>query len=301
MEKRGLGRGLASLISNSMADGEPEAQVREIPIGQIKANPLQPRTVFDPVKIDELCASIQEHGVLQPVLVRRIGHEKYELLAGERRFRAATQAGLTAIPALIKECSSTQQLEIAIVENLQREDIGPMEAARAYQRMADEFGMTQEAIAKRIGKSRTAVTNTMGLLDLPQQVQESLEAGQITEGHARALKGIKDASEILLAWETVLKKGLSVRDTEKLSREIRAGAAAGDERPKHSVTTPEAPAHEWSTPGGDPNENYLAGQLQEHLKTRVTLRRGAGDTGKIEIEFYSSDDLDRIFELLLPD
>ena len=301
MEKRGLGRGLASLISDTMADGEPEAQVREIPLGQISANPLQPRTVFDPAKLEELCASIREHGVLQPILVRRSGHEKYELLAGERRYRAATQAGLTVIPALVKECSSTQQLEIAIVENLQREDIGPMEAARAYQRMAEEFGMTQEAIAKRIGKSRTAVTNTMGLLDLPEQVQESLEAGRITEGHARALKGLRDASAILQAWETVLKKGLSVRDTEKLSREIRAGAAAGEERQRSSVATPEAPVHEWSTPGGDPNENYLAGQLQEHLKTRVNLRRGVGDTGKIEIEFYSSDDLDRIFELLLPD
>ncbi len=299
MEKRGLGRGLASLISNTMADGEPEAQVRELQLSQIVANPLQPRTLFDPLKLEELSASIREHGVLQPVLVRRIGHDRYELLAGERRFRAATQAGLTAIPALVKECSSTQQLEIAIVENLQREDIGPMEAARAYQRMADEFGMTQDAIAKRIGKSRTAVTNTMGLLDLPVEVQDSLEVGEITEGHARALKGLRDAAVIRQAWEAVLKKGLSVRDTEKLAREIRGGIPSvekGKSAPVH-----EAPANEWSAPGGDPNENYLVGQLQEFLKTRVTLKRSTGDAGKLEIEFYSSEDLERIFEVLLPD
>src|SRR5580700_7693656 len=197
MEKRGLGRGLAALMSETLTESDGEGHVRQIALDQIAANPMQPRTLFDPIKLEELAISIREHGVLQPVLVRRIGHDRYQLLAGERRFRAALTAGTSQIPALVRACTEKQQLEIAIVENLQREDIGAMEAARAYKRMSIEFDMTQEAIAARVGKSRAAVANTMGLLDLPEAVQDSLETGQISEGHARALKGLKIAGAIL--------------------------------------------------------------------------------------------------------
>ena len=191
MEKKGLGRGLAALISDSMAEGDG-AQVRELPVSHIVANPFQPRTLFDPLKQEELVASIREHGVLQPVLVRRVGHERFQLVAGERRFRAAQAAGLTTIPALVKECSDREQLEIAIVENVQREDIGVIEAARAYRRMIDEFNMTQDMVSQRVGKSCSAVANMLRLLSLPEQVQDSVELGEISEGHGRALMMAED-------------------------------------------------------------------------------------------------------------
>jgi len=297
MEKRGLGRGLAALMSDSLMEPEGEEHVREIPLDQIVPNPMQPRTLFDPVKMEELTSSIREHGVLQPVLVRRIGHDRYQLVAGERRFRATQASGITVIPALVKTCTEKQQLEIAIVENLQREDIGAMEAARAYSTMAREFDMTQEAIASRVGKSRAAVANTMGLLDLPAEVQDSLEVGEITEGHARALKGLKESAAILKAWRIVMGKGLSVRDTEKMVRDLRievASVSAGEETPASSTARALSSAR-----GSDPNEAHLVNRMQEFLKTKVVLRRITGNAGRIEIEFYSDEDLERIVDCLV--
>ncbi len=295
MEKRGLGRGLAALLTDSVTGTDSDAHVREIPINQITANPMQPRTLFDPIKLQELCLSIQEHGVLQPVLLRRVAHDSYQLLAGERRLRAAQQAGLTIIPALVRECNDHQQLEIAIVENLQREDIGAIESARAYKRMADEFNMTQEAIAARVGKSRAAIANTLGLLDLPEEVQDSIETGQISEGHARALKGLKDPAAIVLMWHSVLKRGLSVRDTERLVRESRTATTELAARP--NGTGADAAI---APPRQDANEAKVLEILQETLKTRVTLRKQSNGAGRIEIEFYSEEDLDRIVEQLIP-
>lgn len=298
MEKRGLGRGLAALISDSLAEPDGEGLVRDIPLSQIAANPMQPRTLFDPIKLEELSASIREHGLLQPILVRRIGHDRFQLLAGERRLRAARTAGLTVVPALVKECTEKQQLEIAIVENLQREDIGSIEAARAYRRMAKEFNMTQEAIAARLGKSRTAIANTMGLLELPEEIQESIETGEITEGHARALKGLKHAAAILEAWRTVIRRGLSVRDTEKLARDAKSDVKAieisGHSRKMNGFE------RDADTRGEDPNESYLVNKLQEALKTKVAVRRTTAEAGRIEIEFYSGEDLERIVDVLLP-
>lgn len=298
MEKRGLGRGLAALISDSFTEPDGEAHVREIELAQVVANPMQPRTLFDSIKLEELSASIREHGVLQPVLVRRVGHDRYQLLAGERRLRAARAAGLTTIPALVKACTEKQQLEIAIVENLQREDIGAMEAARAYRLMAQEFDMTQEAIAARVGKSRTAVTNTLGLLDLPEEVQDSIETGEISEGHARALKGLKKAGAILEAWRTVVRRNLSVRDTERLVRDAR-DAGLPVEVGAHT-RVPTGSLSQTGSQTSDPNEAHLINRLQEALKTKVVLRRTAGEAGKIEIEFYSGEDFERIIETLLP-
>ncbi len=304
MEKRGLGRGLSALISDSM-DEQTGAQVREIPLSQIVPNPFQPRTLFDPLKQEELVASIKEHGILQPILVRRVGHERYQLVAGERRFRAAQAAGLTAVPALVKDVEDRQQLEIAIVENLQREDIGVMEAARAYRRMIDEFHMTQETVAQRLAKSRSSVANTLRLLNLPEEVQDCIERGEISEGHGRALMMAEESGAILKALQSVLSRHLSVRDTEKLAREIRdsalrtaAGPAANSSLPADAVSTG-AVRSAGRANATDPNEAALLDELQQFVQTKVALRRLPSGAGRIEIEFYSSDDLARILETVL--
>ena len=302
MEKRGLGRGLSALISDTMSD-DSQSQVQEVPLDQIVANPYQPRTLFEPEKLEELVASIREHGILQPILLRRIGHERYQIVAGERRFRASAVAGLATIPALLKDCTEKEQLEIAIVENVQREDIGAMEAARAYRRMADEFGMTQEAIALRVGKTRTAITNTLGLLDLPESVQDSVERGEITEGHARALKTIHDPAGQLRIWQLVIKRGLSVREAEKLARETRSPTnlpSAAPPTTSHPTILPSRTSASGDMASSDPNEMFLIDQLQQALQTKVSLRRSPSGSGKIEIEFYSSEDLERLVDVLVP-
>ena len=305
MEKRGLGRGLSALISDSM-DEQTGAQVREIPLTEIIANPFQPRTLFDPLKQEELVASIREHGVLQPILVRRVGHERYQLVAGERRFRASQAAGLRTIPALVKEVEDRQQLEIAIVENLQREDIGVLEAARAYRRMIDEFEMTQETVAQRLGKSRSSIANTLRLLNLPDEVQDCIERGEISEGHGRALMMAENPVEILKALQTVLKRQLSVRDTEKMAREIRSSSAT----PTSGTATAESDRRngpdsvDVSRQGdrsltSDPNELALLDELRQMVQSKVALRRLPNGSGRIEIDFYSGEDLARILEKIL--
>lgn len=304
MEKRGLGRGLSALIPDSMEE-QQGGQVRELPLAQIVPNPYQPRTLFDPLKQEELVASIKEHGILQPILVRRIGHERYQLVAGERRFRAAQAAGLAVVPTLIKEVVDRQQLEIAIVENLQREDIGVMEAARAYRRMIDEFQMTQEMVAQRLSKSRSSIANTLRLLNLPEDVQDAIERGEISEGHGRALMMADSPETVLKALQTVLKRNLSVRDTEKLAREMRAAAVSTS---NSSTSAPVLRSELGDGVSGrsserpafsDPNESALLEELQQMVQTKVALRRMPNGSGRIEIEFYSGDDLARILETIL--
>ena len=304
MEKRGLGRGLSALIPETM-DEEASGQVREIPLGQVTPNPHQPRTLFEPEKMAELVSSVREHGILQPILVRRVGHERYQLIAGERRFRAAKSAGLEAIPALVRDISEREQLEIAVVENLQREDIGAMESARAYRRLIDEFAMTQETVSQRVGKSRTAIANTLRLLQLPEEVQDSIERGDISEGHARALLMAEDEGVIVHALQTVLKKNLSVRDTERLAKDLRNAAHNGT-LPAKSLSSSLSPSKNGgngASHGGDgaidPNEADIADRLQQALGTKVSLRRTAGGGGRIEIEFYSAQELERVVEMLI--
>lgn len=295
MEKRGLGRGLAALISDTISP-EEASQVRMIPVSQIVPNPYQPRTRFDSEKLEELTASIREFGILQPILLRRSGMDRYELIAGERRFRAACAAGLQAAPALIREIESKVQLEIAVVENLQREDIGPLEAARAYRRLIDEFGLTQETVALRVGKSRSGVANTLRLLQLPQSVQDSIERGEITEGHGRAMQSCEMESDILLLHNRVRDRQLSVRDTERFARAIRENA--------HNSSTPTISPKPGKSPSlapvppCDPNLNAVVEELEHLLGTKVTVKRLGGSAGKIEIEFYSSDDLERLVDTL---
>jgi ParB family chromosome partitioning protein len=302
MDKRGLGRGLAALISDTMRV-EGEAQVRDIPLDQVSPNPYQPRTLFEPEKMQELVASIKEHGVLQPVLLRQIGHERYQLVAGERRYRAAQMAERTTIPALIKECSDKELLEMAVVENIQRQDIGPMEAARAYRRLMDEFGMTQEMVAQRVGKSRPSIANTVRLLALPMEVQESVEQGEISEGHARVLLSAKAETQLLGAWRIVCARRLSVRDTENLMNGMLSEEAGSGAKAKSPPVLPGTergkPALEAASWDSDPNVVYIADRLQEVLGTKVVIRHTSGAAGRIEIEYYSSADLERLADLLM--
>lgn len=270
----GLGRGLGALIPASGAG------VSEIPVGQIRPNPRQPRHRIDPGELAQLADSIREHGVLQPVVVTRaedgVG---YLLIAGERRWAAAVQAGLERIPAVIKEASPQAMLELALVENLQRADLNPLEEAGAYAQLMTEFGLTQEQVAHRVGRSRSSVANSVRLLGLPPAVQTALAAGEISEGHARALLGAETAEAMVGLFSEVVARQLSVRQTEELVRRFREGRIEVGPRA-------EAPV--------DPEAELLAERLREALGTRVELvRRGTG--GRLVIHFYTQEQLDSIY------
>lgn len=255
--------------------------VRQLPLADLAANPFQPRRHFSQAALEELAATIREHGVLTPVVVRRAGGG-YQIVAGERRIRAARLAGLTQIPAVIKEASDAQALEMALVENLQREDLNPVEAAESYQRLVQEFGLTQEDLARRLGRDRSSVANALRLLKLPRQIQEDVAGGALSEGHGRALLGLERPADQLKARDLVVKRALTVRATEALVRRWREGPAP------HS---PKAPA-------ADPNLGALEDQLRVALGTKVRiLPRGKG--GTIEIAFFSGDDLGRITDAIL--
>lgn len=284
MEKKGLGKGLGALIPGA---GREERSPAEIPVERIALNPYQPRKSFNDEKFQELVRSVRLHGVLQPVVVRMSGEGSYELVAGERRLRAATEAGLSRIPAVIKEFTDEQSLEVALIENLQREDIGPLEAAVAYKRLVDDFGLTQDEIAFRLGKSRPGIANTLRLLNLPPEMQESLSVGRITEGHARALLGIADPELRRSVWQQTLDGQLTVRDTERLGRET-----APENVSRETFSEPRRPASE-----RDPNLLEVEDQLRKLFGTRVTISIGQ-ERGKIHIEFYNEDDLNRILGLL---
>jgi ParB family chromosome partitioning protein len=286
MQKRGLGKGLEALLSSTLAE-EDAQRVRQVRIEHIRPNPYQPRQAFDSEKMAELVQSIREHGVLQPVLLRRVAIDSYEIIAGERRLRAAREAGLRTVPALIKDCTDAQMLEVALIENLQREDINPVEAALAYQRLISEFGLTQEELAARVGKARSTIANTLRLLTLPPEILQSVRTGELSEAHARAL--LQAPPELRReAWETVKSRRMNAHEAEKFTRSLREGrsveAAACVRHP--------APAHR--------NPDYAAVEeaLQQSLGTKVTLKEKGG-IGKIEIEFYSPEELEGIVERIL--
>lgn len=281
MTRRGLGRGLSALIPKTASGG-----VDEIDIDLIVPNPHQPRSKISDESIADLVQSIREHGVLQPLLVS-ISDDPgvYQLIAGERRLRSARLAGLHKVPVIVKEAASRELLEIALVENLQREDLNPLEEAQAYRRLADEFAMTQEQIAARVGRSRTAVANAMRLLALDDDLKGSLAAGEISEGHARALLGIEDAAARRKAWGQVVERSLSVRDTEALVRSWPAHAPSSSPQ----VIPPQA---------GDPNVDALQERLRGALGTKVELRRNRRGRGKLVLYFYSDEELNAIAERL---
>jgi ParB family chromosome partitioning protein len=273
-----LGRGLSALIPQAVASTPGPA---EIPIDQIEPNPYQPRTSFAAEALGELAASIAAHGVLQPVLVTETLNG-YRLVAGERRLRAAQMAGLERIPAVIRQASEQDQLELALVENLQRTDLNAMDAARAYHQLRDLFGLTNEVIADRVGKARPTVVNTMRLLDLEPEVQDAIEAGRITEGHGRALLGLgAPAQREVLG--LAIARGLSVRQVEELARRLREGA-----RPARA-TAAARPA--------DAEIERVEDDLRRALGTKVRLARSRRG-GRIIIEWYSDEELGRLYERL---
>lgn len=269
-KRRALGRGLGALIPSNYQE-EKSTQL-SVPLAAIQPNPLQPRQAFDEGAIDELARSIREKGILQPLLVRRAGGG-YELIAGERRLRAAQRLGLDQVPVTIRECADGEVLEMALIENIQRENLNALEEARAYRRLSDEFQLTQDEIAKRVGKDRSTVANTLRLLQLPQEIQREIERGALSAGHARALVNAgSEAAKLKLAHEIVARR-LTVRDTEKLAkRQLRPTADVELQAAEHRLT--------------------------EALGTRVRLHTRRGGAGKIEIDYYSLEGLNALIDRL---
>ncbi len=272
-----LGRGLASLIPQRDA---PASSVLEVPLSRVSPNPHQPRHHWDDADLAELAASIREHGVLQPVLVTET-IDGYQLIAGERRVRAARLAGLDRVPALVRQLADRDQLEVALVENVQRADLDPIDEALAYRRLIDEFGLTQERVADRVGKARATVANTLRLLDLHAAVQAAIGDGRITEGHGRALGGLpKDGQAAVLG--TVAGQGLSVRQTEELVRRLR------EPRPVRQPAPPRL----------DAELERVEQDLRQRLGTKVSLSRSRKG-GRIVIEYYSDEELGRLYDRLI--
>jgi ParB family chromosome partitioning protein len=301
--RSGLGKGLSALIPNEVV-GDRSSALREVPIGSIKPNPRQPRVNFDDETMSSLAASIKELGILQPVLVRQIGSEAaddFELIAGERRWRAARRAGLQTIPVLVQTSSETESLEQALVENLHRQDLNALEEAAAYQQLIEEFGHTHDQVATRVGKSRTSVTNTLRLLQLPAGVQRLLAEGQITPGHARALLGTPDRGYQEVLAKSIVADGLTVRAVEELMRahaqegEMEAdGGADPASRGANGSGSGSAGERRLPPPGILELEELLSGHLNTRVKVDLTSKRG-----KVVVEFATLEDLERIYKLMV--
>jgi ParB family transcriptional regulator, chromosome partitioning protein len=284
--KGGLGRGLGALIP-TFDQAPAAASALEVDINAIEPNPYQPRTVLDSAALDALAESIRTHGIIQPLVVTAgLERGRYLLVAGERRWRAARIAGLTAVPVVVKDAAPRAMLELALVENVVRADLSPLEEAAAYRQLIDDFGLTQAAVAERVGRSRVSITNTLRLLGLPDAVLASLAAGEITEGHARALLGLPAAPDQVAALEQVTARGLSVRQTEDLVR--RWGHRAPD--PDPGRTDPPAP---------DPNLQSVVTGFERALGARVTLKPGRGGSGALTIHYGSDEELDAIYRRLV--
>jgi ParB family chromosome partitioning protein len=277
----GLGKGLESLIP-AAEEGEVEARqgILEVPLAAISPNPHQPRSAIREQDLRELAASIEEHGIIQPLVVTEVA-DGYQLIAGERRWRAARVVGLSRVPVLIKDVAPSEVLELALVENLQRSDLNPLEEATAFQQLAEEFDLTQRQIARRVGKSRTAIANTLRLLNAAQSVQEALLEEKISEGHGRALLGLERPEAQETALKTVLKRGLNVRQTEQLVRRL-----LGRREEKAREVQPSLEVRE------------LEMRFREALSTKVSLRR-KGKRGRLVIYFYSEEELASIYDRIV--
>lgn len=291
MKKDRLGRGLGALLGEYMSEGEtpPDAEVRRIPLDAIVPNPLQPRQEFAEDELKELVASIRENGLLQPLVVRPSPRaaNRFELVAGERRFRSLQALAWTDAPAMVREVDDETLLVLALVENLQREALNPLEEAEGFQSLIDRFAMTQEEVAKAVGKSRSAVANTLRLLGLPHSVRRMVAAGELSQGHARALLSLEDPVQIAAVAKEAVRKGWSVRETE---RQTRSSRKRGGRQPGPSGS---------QASGVDPVIRALEASLQEHLATRVVIRGGQKKgKGVIEIPFLGSQDFERIFALI---
>jgi ParB family chromosome partitioning protein len=284
MTRKALGRGLGALLSAEPSTFGQASQ--EIEIHLIEPSRMQPRTRFDDAKLVELAKSIKSNGVIQPLLVRRKG-EHFELIAGERRWRAAQIAGVTHVPAVVRDVPDEKLLELALIENIQREDLNPIEEARAYQKLIETIGMTQESLAEQVGRDRSYITNYIRLLRLPPDLQKLVEDEKLTSGHARTLLGIADLESQRRIARRVIERGLSVRETERIIQQI-AGAEGGRKNRLRANRN-------------DPNVRAVETKLRRQLGTQVRIVPHAnGVSGKIELEFYSPSDLERLLVLLAP-
>jgi len=278
MQKVALGKGLGALIPDLTALGDKEKQalgIMELELNKIIPNEYQPRKVFDEEKLKELAASIKEQGVIQPVIVHRVGGG-YALIAGERRWRAAKLAGLSTIPVLVKEATKRELLEMALIENIQREDLNPLETAEAYKRLQDEFKITQEDLAKRVGKERSTITNFLRILGLPKEIKQELARGALSMGHAKALLSLERVRDQVSAATLIVARGLSVREAEALASKLKNPPHEKRVRVSHELKSVED-------------------KLRKALGTKVSIS-AKSKGGRIVIEYYSAEDLDRILE-----
>ncbi len=283
----GNGRGLDALIDTSEVKTQGSSNLNEIPISQIEPNPDQPRREFDPTAMEELAGSIKTMGIIAPITLRQVSPDHYQIIAGERRWRASQMAGLTTIPAYIRTANDESVMELALVENIQREDLNAIEIALAYEHLAETSGMTQEKISERVGKSRTAVTNYMRLLKLPAQIQMALKNREIDMGHARALLSLESPSMQLKLFRDVQKNQYSVRKVEEMVQMLKSGENVQTAKKKIVAQTQ------------IPDEvGQLKDKLSSILQTRVQVTYGAGGKGKISIPFGSNEELKRIFDLI---
>ena len=285
----GTGRGLDALIDTSEVKTQGSSNLSEIPIEQIAPNPDQPRREFDTVAMQELAMSIQTMGIIAPITLRQVASDRYQIIAGERRWRASQMAGLKTMPAYIRTADDESVMELALVENIQREDLNAIEIALAYEHLAETSGMTQEKISERVGKSRTAVTNYMRLLKLPAQIQMSLKNREIDMGHARALLALDSPSMQQKLFRDVLKNQYSVRKVEEMVQMLKSGEDVGTVRKKIAVKA-QLPKH----------YDEMRQRLGEQLKAKVLMTCGTGGKGKITIPFANEDELRRIMEGLVP-
>ncbi len=283
VKRGGLGTNLDSLIPTSLTVGDTEvATQNEVAISSISPNPRQPRTVFDEDALNELIASIKEIGILQPPVVRRVGNDRYELIMGERRFRAAKAAGLTKIPVIIRQTPDNELLREALIENIHRSQLNPLEEAAAYAGLLTDFGCTHDELAAKLGRSRPLISNMLRLLNLPATVQRKVAAGVISAGHARALLGLSDEKEIEKLANRIVAEGLSVRATEEIVATAGPAKKAGKAKAKVGISGTALASAEL---------------LSDYLDTRVTIEQGKGK-GKITIEFAGNEDLQRIVDLI---
>jgi ParB family transcriptional regulator, chromosome partitioning protein len=286
---RRLGRGLGALISTAAAPSSATSDLQRISVARIRPNPFQPRRDFDPKELEELQASLSSSGLLQPITVRRRG-EAFELIAGERRLRAATNLGWTEISAVIRDFDDQTLLVLALVENLQRADLNPMEEARGYQRLIDDFRLTQQEIADAVGKDRSTIANLLRILLLPEAVRRLLESKRITAGHARAILTLNDERSMIALANDIVAHGWSVREAEQRARPQSKAASSA----KSSDASRQAAA-----PPHDPTVAAAANELMKHLQTDVSITLTAAERGFVRIAFYSAEDFERMMDLLL--
>lgn len=277
MQKKALGRGLQTLIPVGNAAGRDE--IEDVPLSLVSPNPFQPRRIFDEAELEELANSVKAKGVLQPILVRKLGDGGFELIAGERRWRAAKIAGLKKIPAIIRPATDAEAMEMALIENLQRKDLNPMEAARAYQRLMKEFGLTQEAVSRTLGKERSSIANTVRLLALQPEVQAWVESDQLSLGHAKVLLAVSDHEQQVRLGRQAVTERLSVRDLERLVRPAHRAGRSNSARKGHR-----------------PSE--IEERMSRRLGTKVRLIHGKTG-GKIVVDYYSPADLERVIDMIL--